>query len=625
MTFGHYRRARASISEEKRTTTTSSTHLTRPFTLPATPPKHRSTSAFPVNHSIAPAITSFNMVSLSLDGSSMSRQQISEALTKVKNEGAATEASGNASCTTTEFTDKLTLLQVDLDADQIELFVDAIRSRMLQTHASNNKIPPWEGIHISNCIGLVNDAILSCTTATNIKQLSLRQSTVNAQTIQCLTYGLKYNQQLQSLHLAIPLDAANSRNLSTAVARSATLQELSLENCTNFEEPGVVMNLSFGLRLNQHLKSLILDSCYLQDDQVHSILMSLEGHNSLKKLSLQRNSCHTQGMAAIATLLHGDLLEELDLSFLVRKTKEERQQEEAKQREEAGEEENAEEEKQEEGTDDAKSDDVHKEEDSKPAATGNDEDKVDDNNGDDEPDDSDDEEGPKQIQVRNTNLRVFLFAGNGIGDAFLESILNIFGKYSNLRTLSLFGNRLSSQGILRLILKAKLPHLKQLKRLYLGHNTFFQPLDIKDDLIHAMKTNYSLEEVMIKNLNPDAETTALQELIDHYCGMNVYGRQIMACFDTKDGGTKKAVPLGLWPEVLARANRLPEKELAKQEDENKSEAPSFSVDTIFCLLHGPVLYENPNLGSSAVFADEGCCVGEGVQNEQDEQEGCVIA
>ena len=304
------------------------------------------------------------MVSLSLDGSALSPQQISEALTKVKNEGASTENEETAA--NTEFTTELTLGEVDFDADQIELFVDVIRSRILRTSASNHPtIPSWDGIHLNNCTGLVNDALLTCTTATNIQQLSLRKSTVNLQTIQCLTYGLKYNHQLRSLHLAIPLDAANSRSLSTALARSTTLHELSLENCTNFEEPGVVMNLSFGLRLNQHLKSLVLDSCYLKDDQVHSVLMSLDGHASLQKLSLQRNACHTRGMAAVATLLHGDLLEELDLSFLVRRTVEERQQQEAKQNEEreaAAAEEKVEDEAKKDAGEDEGTDDAEKEE-----------------------------------------------------------------------------------------------------------------------------------------------------------------------------------------------------------------------------------------------------------------------
>jgi hypothetical protein len=544
------------------------------------------------------------MVSLSLDGSSLSSRQVSEVLTEVKNEGTTTSESSSEndiSFTAEQCTDELTLMDVELDADQIELFVDMIRYRMMQKN-----FPPWKGIHIQNCAGLVNDAILTCTTATNVRQLSVRQHNVNLQTIQCLTYGLKYNHQMQSLKLAIPLDSASSRALSTAVARSATLQELSLENCTNFDEPGVIMNLSFGLRLNQHLKSLSLDSCYLKDDQVSSILMALDGHASLKKLSLQRNACHTQGMAAVATLLHGDLLEELDLSFLVRKTKEELQKEkENKETVEA----NQLEEQEEEETKDEKTVAIEEDDGIKPAATETNGSKQENDNQPNTEDDhgeeqSDEVDEQMEVQVRNTNLRVLLLAGNGLGDAYLESVLNIFGKDSKLETLSLFGNRLSSQAICRLILKQKLPHLKQLKRLYLGHNAFFEPLNIKDDLIHAIKRNFSLEEVMIKSLlNPDVESSALQTLIDHYCRLNIYGRRIIGCFDTKEGVAKKLVPLGLWADVLAHANQMQEKQRA--EGRSNDDTPGFAADAIYCLLHSPVLYENPNLGPASTMVGEG--------------------
>ena len=565
-------------------------------------------------------ISTKTMVSLSLDGSSLSRQQVLEELLRVKNEGTPTSTTEDDS-TSAEYTDELSLMEVELDADQIEAFVDVIRFRMMIVDSSTKKIPQWKAIHIHQCSGLVNDAILACTTATNVRELAVRQPTINPQTIHCLTYGLKYNHQLQSLKLAIRLDAASSRSLSTAVARNTTLHELSLENCTNFEEPGVVMNISFGLRLNQHLERLSLDSCYLSDEQVSTILMALDGHNSIKKLSLQRNSCHTQGMTAIATLLHGDLLEELDLSFLVRKTKEEREREEEEERkDEAGEKDSKDEESDEKTADKEDGKDIA-DEDAKPAAVEKNEEKGGD---DEEPDKLEEEENEDngEIQVRNTNLRVLLLAGNGVGDAYLESVMNIFGKESKLETLSLFGNRLSSEGIRKLILKQKLPYLKQLKRLYLGHNTFFKPLDIKDDLIQALKKNYSLEEVMIKSLlNPDAESNALQELMDHYCRMNVYGRRIMACFeDDAKEGEDKSVPLGLWARVLGRANRMQEK--AMEDDDDGNDLKSFGADAIFCLLHGPVLYENPNLAPASPTADKKSYVSE---VEEEGQEGCTIA
>ena len=52
-----------------------------------------------------------------------------------------------------------------------------------------------------------------------------------------------------------------------------------------------------------------------------SLLMALQDHPTLKQLSIQQNSCHTEGMAAISSLLNYNDLEELDMSYLIRKKK----------------------------------------------------------------------------------------------------------------------------------------------------------------------------------------------------------------------------------------------------------------------------------------------------------------
>jgi hypothetical protein len=548
------------------------------------------------------------MVVVSLDGSSMTLQAIAEALLSVKNEVHDVE----------EPVDELVLREVDFDAEQVALFIDLIQSRMMNT-MTNKK---WKSIHIAQCSGLVNDAIMACMSSTNLSSFSVLQPIVNAQTSYCLTYGLKYNKQLQSLKLSIGWDAGLSRSLAMALARNVSLQELSIENSSNLEQPGVVMNLSFGLRLNQHLKSLNLDGCYLQDDHVSSLLLALDGHISIKKLSLKKNSCHTKGISAVATLLHANQLEELDLSFLLRQTKQQLEQEQ----EEEQKEEEQHEAKEEDHEDDQDTETENVVDDAKQASN---EDKDDDSDkyeeekeykkeddGDDDNDEVDaEEEEETATQVCNTSLRVLWLAGNGVGDGFLESVMNIFGKESRLEELSLFGNRLSSQGIQRLILKQKLSQLKCLKHLFLGDNTTLNPLDIKDDLVAALQKSYSLEKIMIKNLietNPD--TMALQDLLDHYCRLNVSGRRIMACFEenNSDGGATMSVPLGLWPLILERANRMYQRKGNGdngKSDEASKQCPSYAADTIYCLLHGPVLYENPNLipqGRAETNSDEGC-------------------
>lgn len=520
------------------------------------------------------------MVVLSLDGRSMTAQAIAEALLRVKNEDSNDD----------QATDELILREVDLDTEQVALFIDMLRSKSISSCK-------WKSIHISHCSGLVNDAIMTCVSSTNIPNLFLQQSVINAQTTYCLTYGLKYNKELLSLKLSIPWDATTSRNLATSLARNFSLQELSLENSTNFDEPGVVRNLSFGLRLNQHLQSLNLDGCYLQDEQVSSILLALDGHSSILRLSLKHNSCHDQGMAAIASLLHANQLQELDMSFLVRPTKEQREQ--RQQQEEQKQEEEKEEEKVEEvqavNDKTGDSDEVKAEEDAKPAARNDEE--MEDNNEEPKHEDADGEnDAEEETQVRNTSLRLLWLAGNFVGDEYLDSVMNVFGKESQLETLSLFGNRISSQGVQRLVLR-KLPRLKNMKKLYLGNNARFDPLHIKGDLIDAARSNFSLEELIVKDLmetNPDVSD--LQDLLTHYCRMNLSGRRIMACFEENNSKENtKTVPLGLWPLILERANRMHQEESEDVDQETIQKPSSYAADAIFCLLHGPVLYENSNL------------------------------
>jgi Ran GTPase-activating protein (RanGAP) involved in mRNA processing and transport len=364
--------------------------------------------------------------------------------------------------------------------------------------------------------------------------------------------------------------------LFLAIARNISLEELNLDGC-QLQAQGVVMNIAFGLRLNQNIRTLTLDSCYLEDEEVSQILVAVEGHPTLTKLSLQRNSCHTKGMAAIATLLHNNQLQHLDLSFLVRQkkkreedTKVEEEEEESKKDENDDEEEA----KKKDTTDDDDGDDTKKDDD------GDKQDKKkkkDDEKDNDDQDDDQDDEG--EIEVQNTSLQTLLLAGNGVSDAFLESVMGIFGKESQLQELNLFGNRLSSKGISKYVLK-RLQYLQKLERLWIGHNTNFDPLEIQDELLHGVRRNYSLQEISIKGWTDQSspELIKLQGLLDHYTKLNCSGRRIMVCFDERDTNTTSFsahnVPLGLWPLILERSHRM------------------YPGDGIFCLLHGPVLFEN---------------------------------
>lgn len=244
-----------------------------------------------------------------------------------------------------------------------------------------------------------------------------------------------------------------------------------------------------------------------------------------------------------------------------------------------------------------------------------------------------DQEGEEK-RVTNSTLEILRLGGNGLGDDFVESMLNIFVRpgtncnndpMSQLQELNLFGNRLTNRG-LRLILK-KSKYLPNLRLLHMQHNMALRPLDMKDEILEFSLMNYTFHELSIYNplmaitagmqLNPSIQV--LQATLDYYGRLNRTGRRIMGSFagtDSKSGmsyenssesqtqsnglkntsstdksstmresdsvHTKNKVPLGLWPLIFERANQ--------------DETVSHAADVICCLLkQGPVLFDNPNL------------------------------
>jgi Ran GTPase-activating protein (RanGAP) involved in mRNA processing and transport len=453
---------------------------------------------------------------------------------------------------------ELDLREVNFDYGKAGALVDLIRGK------------PWQSVKLSMCIGLVNDVLMACMSQ-QVTRFHL-QSGVNHETLFALSFGLKYSKPLLHLSLSVDISRESANWLTKAIARNTWLETLDLSS-SSIDGPAVG-SLGFALRLNRTLKKLIFDGCYLKDDQVSSLLMALQDHPELRVLSLQQNSCHTQGMSAIASLLHYNDLERLDLSYLIRKKKteatpelqEERKQEQLKQGEK---EDKPDDKKDETGDGDEKDDEGSKEDDTS-------DNEQDDENKEQETPDGEEQEDPNK--VKNTSLKVLHLAGNGLGDVFIQSILGIFGKHSALEDLNLFGNRITDFG-LNLIID-KLPQLEHLKCLWVGHNSF--SIAAGKDLVDVMRTNYTLEDVNLRSM--DDGTEALQKNIEFYARLNRGGRRIH--------GSKNKVqtPLSLWPLVLERANRVHWGGAT-----NNTLRNTHAADTIFCLIQGPVLFENPNI------------------------------
>jgi hypothetical protein len=196
------------------------------------------------------------------------------------------------------------LRDVGFDYEETEAFVDAVNSKT------------WKSVKIASCNGLINDVATACMTS-NVESFHL-QSLANVQTMYAFSFGIKYSRSLLHLSLSIEIDPS-SASLWRGFARNTRLESLKLSG--SHIHASAIGHIGFALRINRTLKSLSFDACYLEDNEMSSLLMALQDHPTLKQLSIQQNSCHTEGMSAISCLLNYNELEELDMSYLVRKKK----------------------------------------------------------------------------------------------------------------------------------------------------------------------------------------------------------------------------------------------------------------------------------------------------------------
>jgi Ran GTPase-activating protein (RanGAP) involved in mRNA processing and transport len=488
---------------------------------------------------------------------------------------------------------ELDIRDLECDFDQCVDLIDLIQSKSRKQEQA-----PWKSIHMFHCTGHVQDLVMAIMSldvnAGGVQnfQLTHPSSILSSHAIYGIAYGLNYSTSLTELSLQIPITQEASNLLSRALAKNAMLTSLSLHGCTL--EDAAVPPLSFALKLNGHLQTLSLDGCGLSDEHIASILTALQHHPSLHTLSLQQNSCHTLGMAAIAALLHLDQLKDLDLSYLTRQKATKKvepvpsppQQEEVVVEDDTKDanDNDADDESKDTAQDETKVDVQPKKAASKPESS----------NGDAQEQDDDDS---KQA-VRNTSLQVLQLAGNNLNDAYLSTLLPIFGKSSQLQELNLFGNRITDRGVLQALIN-KLPLLNHLESLWLGHNSL--TATSAKLLAEAMHTNYNLMDVNLRTLaimgrNHNHNTIqeermdAYQDELDYYCRLNRGGRRIF--------GSSNEIPLGLWPLVLERANRIYWGASTGNTDTHNQEKASHAADVVYCLLHGPMLFTNPDFANN---------------------------
>ena len=476
--------------------------------------------------------------------------------------------------------DSLVLKDIDFNVNLVSALIETLQSK-------DNGDGLWKAVKVHNCFGgsVVYDVLWAICTYPQIQQFELNHSisSVGAPAFASMAYALNYSKRLQSLTVrAKIIDSEAGNNLARGLARNTNVEVLDLGGSVLLSS--AIGPLSFGLRLNRSLRTLKMDGCGLEDADMAIILRALQEHPQLKVLSITQNQCHDEGMGAIAALLHYNDLEELDMSYLVRKKKEvvppPPEVPEVPEPEidaEQVEEDVHDEDEKTEGKDDGEG----KDDDQLAEATEN---SVDADG--EKSQETEEVEAANTQKVCNTHLKRFSMAGNFLSDGFLESLVGVFGPGSALEELNLFGNRITDYG-LGLIVR-RIPQWKHLRSLWLGQNAFSHTA-AAEQLLKLMKTNYTIFDVNVRSFD-DSQMNSIQDQLDHYCRLNRGGRRILAV-------EKSTIPLSLWSLVIERTDRVFRDGGTNPEADTSScdNVHPHTVDALYCLLRGPVIFENPRI------------------------------
>ena len=169
-----------------------------------------------------------------------------------------------------------------------------------------------------------------------------------------------------------------------------------------------------------------------------------------------------------------------------------------------------------------------------------------------------------QALEANTALTYLQVSGNNVDDQDTQLLTQILADSNNtLRALNLTGNNIGDEGI-RSFAK-RLPDMKGLRLLDLQRNPFTDTS--KGEIIAALKENTELERLDLDGKFDGTKT--------YYLGLNKGGRRLLQAGNN--------TPLGLWPLVFERTNRLPF---------NRS-LPHAQIDVLYNLVQGPALFQ-PN-------------------------------
>lgn len=165
----------------------------------------------------------------------------------------------------------------------------------------------------------------------------------------------------------------------------------------------------------------------------------------------------------------------------------------------------------------------------------------------------------------NTALTYLQVSGNNVDDQDMEQLAEtITVSNKTLRGLNLTANNIGDAGIQSFA--SRLPDMRGLRFLDLQRNPFTETS--KAAIISALKENSELER-----LDLDGK---FDETKAYYLGLNKGGRRLLQ--------SENSIPLGLWPLVLERTNRLP----------FSRSLPHAHLDVLYNLVKGPALFQTRN-------------------------------
>ncbi|KAL3943235.1 MAG: hypothetical protein SGBAC_002680, partial [Bacillariaceae sp.] len=166
----------------------------------------------------------------------------------------------------------------------------------------------WNGIKLQNCTGDIG-VVVEAVLKTKARKLMLTAAPFDV--LSSLGKGLTSNSSLLILELhEMTFDDDGIRSLFNGLSKSS-IMELSLDNSSFVGDAH--MAFGEGLRTTLSLQSLSLKGCDLQDEQCKVINNSLVEHPSLLELNFEGNSCIDEGINALSRVMKTTNLLVLDL------------------------------------------------------------------------------------------------------------------------------------------------------------------------------------------------------------------------------------------------------------------------------------------------------------------------